>query len=42
MDRVSGVCAAGSWLVPEPSPSGRIELKCVFCDKLDPLKIYQP
>ena len=25
-------------MVPAPSYSGRTELKCVFCDKLDPME----
>jgi hypothetical protein len=26
-------------MVPMPSESGRIELKCVFCDRLDPMEM---
>jgi hypothetical protein len=26
-------------MVPIPSSSGRTELKCLFCDKLDPMEM---
>lgn len=39
MDRVSRCVRCGKRLVPLPSYSGRTELKCVFCDKLDPLEM---
>jgi hypothetical protein len=41
MDRVSRCPACGKHLVPTPSESGRTDLKCVFCDKLDPMEIDQ-
>jgi hypothetical protein len=39
MDRVSSCPNCGKHLVPTPSESGRTELKCVFCDHLDPLEM---
>ena len=39
MDRVSRCLRCGKRTVPAPSLDGRTEFKCVFCDKLDPLKI---
>jgi hypothetical protein len=29
-------------MVPTPSYTGRTELKCVFCDKLDPMEMTEP
>jgi hypothetical protein len=29
-------------MVPAPGPTGRTELKCVFCDKLDPMEMVEP
>jgi len=39
MDRVSRCSHCGKRLAPAPSFTGRRELKCVFCEQLDPLKI---
>jgi hypothetical protein len=39
MDRVSRCMHCGKHLVPTPSDSGRTELKCVFCDRLDPMEL---
>jgi hypothetical protein len=39
MDRVTRCLHCGKRMVPIPSFTGRTELQCVFCDKLDPLKI---
>lgn len=39
MDRVTRCLHCGKRMVPAPSFTGRTELQCVFCDKLDPLKI---
>jgi hypothetical protein len=39
MDRVSRCPNCGKHLVPTLSEGGRTELKCVFCDHLDPLEI---
>jgi hypothetical protein len=39
MDRVTRCLQCGKRMVPVPSLDGRTELKCVFCDKLDPMKM---
>jgi len=39
MDRASRCVHCGKGLVPTPSFTGRTELKCVFCDGLDPMKM---
>jgi len=39
MDRVPRCLHCGKRLVSVPSFTGRTELQCVFCDKLDPLKM---
>jgi len=39
MDRVSRCVHCGKRLVPVPSFTNRTELKCVFCDELDPMKM---
>ena len=39
MDRVTRCLHCGKRMVPAPSLSGRTELKCVFCDKLDPMEM---
>lgn len=39
MDRVSRCLHCGKRMVPAPSSYGRTELKCVWCDELDPLKV---
>ena len=39
MDRVTRCLQCGKRMVPAPSYTGRAELKCVFCDKLDPMKM---
>ncbi len=28
-------------MVPAPSDSGRTELKCIFCDELDPMEMAE-
>ena len=38
MDRVTRCLHCRKRMVPAPSYSGRTELKCVFCDKLDPME----
>ena len=38
-DRVTRCLHCGERMVPIPSDSGRTELKCVFCDKLDPMEM---
>lgn len=38
MDPVTRCLHCGKRMVPAPSYSGRTELKCVFCDKLDPME----
>ena len=38
MDRVTRCLHCGRLLVPMRSYSGRTELKCMFCDKLDPIE----
>ena len=39
MDRVMRCLQCGKRMVPIPGPNGCTELKWVFCDKLDPVKI---
>jgi len=39
MDRVTRCLHCGKRMVPAPSPTGRTELRCVFCDKLDPMEM---
>ena len=39
VDRVTRCLHCGKRLVPVPSASGRTELKCIVCDKLDPMDI---
>ena len=38
MDTVTRCLHCGKRMVPMPSESGRTELKCVFCDRLDPME----
>jgi hypothetical protein len=38
-DRVTLCLHCGKRMVPMPSLSGRTELKCLFCDKLDPMEM---
>jgi hypothetical protein len=38
MDRVTRCVQCGKLRVPAPSLNGRTELKCLFCDKLDPME----
>ena len=38
MDPVTRCLHCGKRMVPTPSYSGRTELKCLFCDKLDPME----
>jgi hypothetical protein len=42
MDRVTRCLQCGKRMVPIPSYSGRTELKCVFCDRLDPMEMAEP
>ena len=42
MDRVTRCLRCGKRMVPAPSFTGRTELKCVFCDKLDPMEMAEP
>ena len=39
MDPVTRCLHCGKRMVPMPSDSGRTELKCVFCDRLDPMEM---
>jgi phage FluMu protein Com len=39
MDRVTRCLHCGKRMVPAPSVTGRTELKCVFCDRLDPIEM---
>ena len=41
MDRVTRCLHCGKRMVPVPSHSGRTELKCVFCDRLDPMEMAE-
>lgn len=38
MDRVTRCLHCGKRMVPIPSDTGRTELKCLFCDRLDPME----
>ena len=38
MDRVTRCLHCGKRLVPVPSADGRTELKCVWCDEVDPME----
>jgi hypothetical protein len=42
MDRVTRCLHCGKRMVPAPSYTGRTELKCLFCDKLDPAEMVEP
>jgi hypothetical protein len=42
MDRVTRCLHCGKRMVPAPGPTGRTELMCVFCDKLDPMEMAGP
>jgi hypothetical protein len=39
MDRVTRCLHCGKRMVPVPSLTGRTELACVYCDKLDPMEL---
>ena len=39
MDLVTRCLHCGKRMLPTPSLNGRTELKCVFCDKLDPMEM---
>jgi hypothetical protein len=39
MDRVTRCLHCGKRLVPVLSADGKTELKCVWCDELDPMEI---
>jgi len=41
MDRVTRCLQCGKRMVPAPSMTGRTELVCVFCDKIDPMKMAE-
>jgi phage FluMu protein Com len=41
MDRVTRCLHCGKRMVPATSYTGRTELKCVFCDKLDPMEMVE-
>ena len=41
MDRVTRCLQCGKRMVPAPGLTGRTELMCVYCDKLDPLEMEQ-
>jgi len=41
MDRVTRCLQCGKRTVPAPSMTGRTELVCVFCDKIDPMKMAE-
>jgi phage FluMu protein Com len=41
MDRVTRCLHCGKRMVPAPSYTGRTELKCVFCDELDPMEMRE-
>ena len=41
MDRVTRCLQCGKRMVPAPSYTGRTELKCVFCDRLDPMELAE-
>ena len=41
MYRVTRCLRCGKRTVPTPGIGGRTELKCVFCDELDPLKFEE-
>jgi hypothetical protein len=42
MDRVTRCLHCGKRMVPTPSYTGRTDLKCVFCDRLDPVEMAEP
>ena len=39
MDRVTRCLLCGKRMVPAPGLTGRTELMCVYCDKLDPMEM---
>jgi hypothetical protein len=39
MDQVSRCPHCGKHLIPTPSESGRTELRCMFCENLDPMEL---
>ena len=41
MDRVTRCLQCGKRMVPARSLTGRTELICVYCDKLDPLEMEE-
>jgi hypothetical protein len=41
MDRVTRCLQCGKRMVPAPSLTGRTELVCVFCDKIDLIKVTE-
>jgi hypothetical protein len=41
MDGVTRCLHCGKRMVPIPSYTGRTELKCVFCDRLDPMEMAE-
>ena len=38
MDKVTRCLHCGKRTVPTPNPNGRTELKCLYCDDVDPMK----
>ena len=42
MDRVTRCLRCGKRMIPATTHVGGTELKCVFCDKLDPLEMVEP
>jgi phage FluMu protein Com len=42
MDRVTRCLHCGKRMVLATSCSGRTELKCVFCEKVDPMAMVEP
>jgi hypothetical protein len=41
MDGVTRCLHCGKRMVPIPGLSGRTELRCLFCDKLDPMEMTE-
>jgi hypothetical protein len=39
MDRVTRCSQCGKRMVPARSPTGRTELICLYCEKVDPLEM---
>jgi hypothetical protein len=41
MDRVTRCLQCGKRMMPSPSLTGRTELVCAYCDKLDPMEMEE-